>query len=55
LVVLAEVLRRFEAGGVDGGASLAEAFFLPRGMSSAVVVVVLLQVQHSFDFREPIL
>jgi hypothetical protein len=50
LAVTEEVLRRFEAGGVEGGACAAVAFFLPRGMSG-----IGFEGQHNLDCKEPIL
>lgn len=50
LTATEDVLRRFDAGGVEGGAAAAVAFFLPRGMSG-----MTLEAQHNLDCRDPIL
>jgi len=50
LTVTDDVLRRFDEGGVEGGAAAAVAFFLPRGMSG-----MTLEAPHNLDCRDPIL
>ena len=50
LSVVNDVLRRFDEGGVEGGAVAALAFFLPRGISG-----MFWGAQHNLDCRDPIL